>query len=178
MSIIGRPKTIRGNMDPDPKWKLRGDIVHGKPVYIEVLPNVQKRVKIGPDGKEVWHKHPTTAEAIKPVYELFIPGDQKVVARAFIQDDLGNGMVLKNYDFEPSQADIDRERYSQSPMTTAALQRVVEEQQERIDKLLSFIEGRIPSIEAEINQADDPDAADIRVPTLDDMVPDEEVVEF
>lgn len=170
MSIIGTPRTIRGNMEPHPNWKLRGDIVAGQPVYIEEVPNIQKRVRRGPDGVDIWHKHHTTGEAIKPQLENYVPEDQPVIRREFVLVDLGNGIVQKNYHFAPSQADMDRRAQSINPVNVAELQRLVMEQQKQIQQLLAVSAGKVPDVEVISEDEEDfPWDDDEVLPTVDEM---------
>lgn len=131
MKGMPRPGKIRGNTDPAPQWELRGDMYNGQPVYIETVTKTVVEPAIV-DGKEVWHRHPVTGEAIK----------RRTVARTytvkepFILDDLGNGIVKKNKNFEPAPGEVERREAMQSqPFDPHEMMQLLEAQQRMIDEL-------------------------------------------
>lgn len=148
---------IRGNTDPDPEWKLRGDMVDGKPVFIEALPNVKRVPKKGPDGKDVWRINPQTGEPISQRFILILDPDEPVLERQFVLDDLGNGMVIKNYHFAPQPGEVEaRNAYLQGVNPEmAAMQSLMAAQQAELEKLRELVTARfeaaLPELQAEID---------------------------
>ena len=129
-SVFRQPK-IRSHIIPQPDATLRGDIHNGQPVYLETRPTLVLKPVIDPlTDKEMWIRNPVTNEPIRKRLAIVNEGDRVL---AYVHQDLGNGIVKKNYDFELSEHD--KMRAKNPVLDTAQMQESMKLMMQRISEL-------------------------------------------
>jgi hypothetical protein len=95
---MGGIKKIRGNMDPSPNDRVVGQLPNGDIIYEVEMPQSKKVQAMDPNtGKPAFKVNPHTNQVIGAVMKR-VPLEP--LKRRFTMHDLGNGTVVRNFNFE------------------------------------------------------------------------------
>lgn len=132
---IGRRTRINADMTPDPQWSPTGEMYRGRPVFTETLYEL-KRVRIGDDRNG------------NPRY-MDVEDKEKPIVREFVQHDVGNGQVYKNYDFRGPDPSTQPPRVSEMDALRA--------EYESLKRVVANMVGRKKGVPFASKTTDDPD---------------------
>lgn len=103
--MFAQQKIIRGNTDLPDGARRTGRYTHNdKEIFVEDEPIYEERQRVDAAGDPIYRLN-RAGEKISKLMEREITGFRE---REFVLDDLGNGVVTKNYDFAPEPGEMER----------------------------------------------------------------------
>lgn len=133
-----RHREVKGNMDRPDGATMVGVHSSGVPIYEETVPKYKTRPLKDALGKPVYLMR--GGQAVQQRFEQVEDG---TVTRKFILNDLGNGVVQKNYDFEASEDEVARIEAAAQATPDAVLARL-----EKIERGLALSGLALDDLEA------------------------------
>jgi hypothetical protein len=105
-AIFPAPKIVRGNTTKPRDAEFTGRYHRDQPIYAEAEPVFEQRV-VKDDAGEIIYELNRDGTRKRPKVKAVVKGHR---TREFILEDLGNGVVSKNYAFKPDPAEVERQR--------------------------------------------------------------------